>query len=348
MIEKQPYSLMFGKEPKQIISRVMQKETILDSFREETGQMYIITGVRGSGKTVLMTEVSKQLQSEGWEVAELNPKRDMLQSLASKLGSKKNLADIFKNAKLNLSFFNIGIEISGAVQITDIETALSEMLKGMKKHGKRLLITVDEAASTEEMQIFANSFQILARQDLPVYLLMTGLYENIRELQNEKTLTFLYRAPKIALNPLNLSIIKDNYKRNLDVSDEEARRMAELTKGYAFAFQVLGYFTWEYKGLNDEVCNIYRHYLEEYVYDKIWSELSGNDKRVAYGIAKSETGKISDIRGFLEMDNNGFNPYRKRLIDKGIIDGKNYGYVFFTLPLFDEYVVGKYEDQHGE
>ena len=342
MTEKQPYSLMFGREPKQMISRIEQKNTILNSFRDDAAQAYIITGVRGSGKTVLMTDVSKYLQNEGWEVVELNPERDMLQSLASKLNSKKNLANIFKKLKLDLTFFNIGEEVAGSTVVTDIEIALGEMLEALKKRDKKLLITIDEAVSSNSMKIFVNTFQILARQDLPVYLIMTGLYENIYELQNEKTLTFLYRAPKIELAPLNINTIKENYKKNLDVTDEEALNMAALTKGYAFAFQVLGYFTWEQKGLTTEVYNIYRQYLEDYAYEKIWSALSVNDKKVAYGIAKTPSGKIRTIRDFLGIDNNSFNPYRKRLINKGIIDGQMYGYVKFTLPLFDDFVIGKY------
>ncbi|MBR3317729.1 MAG: hypothetical protein IKG21_07965 [Atopobiaceae bacterium] len=37
------------------------------------------------------------------------------------------------------------------------------------------------------MRVFAASFQVFLRQNLPVFLLMTGLYENINELQNEIT-----------------------------------------------------------------------------------------------------------------------------------------------------------------
>ncbi len=74
---------------------------------------------------------------------------------------------------------------------------------------------------------------------------MTGLYDNINDLRNEKNLTFLYRAPRMELLPLNLSNIADNYRKNLNIGDEEAERMAKLTRGYSFAFQVLGYFTWK-------------------------------------------------------------------------------------------------------
>lgn len=38
------------------------------------------------------------------------------------------------------------------------------------------------------------------------------------------------------------------------------------------------------------------------------------------------------------MQTNEFNPYRKRLIRKGIVSGENRGFVYFTLPLFEEYV----------
>ena len=43
------------------------------------------------------------------------------------------------------------------------------------------------------------------------------------------------------------------------------------------------------------------------------------------------------------METNEFNPYRKRLIKKGIVSGEMRGYVYFTLPLFDEYIIENYE-----
>lgn len=56
-----------------------------------------------------------------------------------------------------------------------------------RRAGKHLLIAIDEVTSTEYMRVFAASFQVFLRQNLPVFLLMTGLYENINELQNEIT-----------------------------------------------------------------------------------------------------------------------------------------------------------------
>lgn len=78
LMGRNPYSLIFGKEPKQMISRSSAVTEIVETFCEDvpSQQVFMITGVRGSGKTVLMTEVSKKLESQSdWIVVELNPER---------------------------------------------------------------------------------------------------------------------------------------------------------------------------------------------------------------------------------------------------------------------------------
>ncbi len=346
-MDKNPYTLLFGKEPTELISRSQQEEEIIANFTQEnpSEQIYMITGVRGSGKTVLMTSIVNKLKTnKDWICVELNPDRDLLTSLASKLSSNNELALIFKDAKINLSFFGLGIEIKNIVPITDIETAITKMLESIKKHGKKVLITIDEVINTQYVREFSSAFQIFVRQDLPLFLIMTGLYENIYELQNEKTLTFLYRAPKIKLTSLNIGAIANNYQMNFKIDDETALKMARLTKGYSFAFQVLGHLTYKYNGDYAKTIPEYRQYLEEYVYEKMWSELSKTDKKVMYAIASTNSTNIIDIRQKCNMTTNQFNPYRKRLIQKGLIDGSEHGQVVFTLPLFKEFVLSIYEE----
>ena len=337
-----PFTLTFGKSPKQYISQIVQKTEIIDAFTSEniSQQAFIITGVRGSGKTVLMTDVASELNKlDNWIVLELNPELDLLNSMAAKLSSINWCADIFKSAKINLSFLGFGVEISGEPAIRDVETALVKMLEVISKKGKRVLITVDEASNNPQLRIFACSFQIFVRQNLPVFLLMTGLYENITELQDEKNLTFLYRAPKVKSQPLNLTAVAHKYKEIFNVDDIEARTMAKSTFGYPFAFQVLGYLRWKYNAFDERVLNEYAFYLEEYVYNKIWSELSEKDKLLAYGIASAKSRKVSDIREAVEMTTNEFNPYRMRLIRKGLVNGDERGLLSFTLPMFDKFVI---------
>ena len=337
-----PFTLTFGKSPLEPVERPLQTMEIVDTFTAEmvNQQMFIITGVQGSGKTVMMTEIARRLRErEDWVVIELNPATDLLQGMLAKLNSNKVCAAIIKSAKIDLSFFGFGVVIEGVPPLTDTETAIITILEKLKKQDKRLLITIDEVTNNDYMKVFAGSFQIFVRQDLPVFLLATGLYENIDELQNEKNLTFLFRAPKIQLKPLNQQAVMNKYKNIFQIDQDVAKQMAELTSGYPFAFQVLGYLTWNHSGHYEAVLDEYEQYLSEFVYDKIWSELSQKDRIVARGIAETESGKIKEIREHLGMETNEFNPYRKRLMKKGIVSGETRGYVFFTLPLFERYVI---------
>lgn len=337
-----PFTLTFGKSPLESIERPLQVNEIIGAFTAEpvNQQMFLLTGIRGSGKTVLMTDISHKLnERDDWIVIELNPSTDLLNGMLSKLYSNQFCAGLIQSAKINLSFFGFGIKVEGSHQITDTETAIITILQRVKKAGKHVLITIDEVTNNEYMQIFAASFQIFVRQDLPVFFLGTGLYENVEELQNEKNLTFLYRAPKVSLKPLNHRAIIYKYQTIFHIDENQASEMARLTMGYPFAFQVLGYLTWNQNGDYKSIIPQYEQYLSEFVYDKLWSELSAKDKIVARGIAQIKSGKISEIRELLHMETNEFNPYRKRLIRKGLIDGETRGYVKFTLPFFEEYVL---------
>ena len=340
-----PYTLMFGKLPNQFISRTSQADLITGTFMADppNQQVYIITGIHGSGKNVLLTEAARFFRKQkDWIVIDLSSEDDMIQSLASQLTSDTTLSRLFRSAKINLSFLGLGIELQGESPVTSLQTALTRMFESLKKNHKKVLITVDEAANNTYMRKFASLFQILARQDLPVFLLMTGLYEQIYELQNEKSLTFLYRAPKIHLSPLSVNTMAANYKKNLPLDIDSALELARLTKGYSFAFQVFGYYVYQEKAFNEEAVTLAQQYLEENAYEKIWSELSQKDREVTYAIAQSKDGKIQNIRSVLKMDSFQFTPYRTRLIRKGIINGDTHGYVYFTLPLFEKYVLANY------
>lgn len=338
-----PFTLSFGQKPLQYISRIAQTNQIIDNFKAEhpSTPIYMITGVRGSGKTVMMTSIANEIKkNDNWIVIELNPLRDMLQSLAAKLYSIPQLHDLFLKAKLDFSAFGLGISIENASPVTDIEDVLSHMLEHINRCGKRLLITVDEAVNSDNIKIFASSFQIFVRDNLPIYLLMTGLYENIYELQNDKSLTFLYRAPKITLEPLNYTAIRKNYMDIFNISADDAEKMTLLTKGYPFAFQVLGYLYWEYRNDKsiDDILPEYDQYLQEYVYEKIWSELSSHDRDVLTVISSCGSDRVKDIREKLGMNSQQFSVYRDRLKRKGVINTQEYGRISVALPRFAEFV----------
>ncbi len=72
----------------------------------------------------------------------------------------------------------------------------------------------------------------------------------------------------------------ETYRNELGVDSSEAKHLAELTRGYAYAFQELGVLFFQ-KKKEDELETIIgrlRSELFSYAYEKIWEELSSEDR----------------------------------------------------------------------
>lgn len=256
------------------------------------------------------------------------------------------LSKIFKEAKINLQAFGFGVGIKGIPPVTDIEEALTRMLRSIQKHRKRVLITIDEATNSKDIRIFASAFQIFLREELPVFLLMTGLYNHIERLRNAKGMTFLERAPCTVLSPLNFTAMVEKYMNTMKVKEDTAVMLAKATKGYSFAFQAIGYYAWEFPDHLDQALHNAKDYLFEFAYQKIWSELSALDRKVVRAIHQSKAGEIARVREILNWTSNQFNPYRDRLIKSGVISGLQTGYVELALPWFGEYAMSVLDSEN--
>ena len=116
--------------------------------------------------------------------------------------------------------------------------------------------------------------------------------------------------------------------------------MALFTRGYSFAFQVLGYIMWDKDCSIDEAIPFFDERMSEYCYDKIWEDLSDTEKKFVSLLSNAKGGKLK-AKGLITMlgtTSKIYSVHRDRLIKKGIIDGSEYGSVSLALPRFEEYV----------
>ena len=333
-----PFSLTFGMLPYKVISRYEEKNNVVSTFNAQNAvsHIFLIEGIRGSGKTVLMTSISDELcVNKDWIGVDLNPAVDLLDNLAECLVNSMNIfPDILGNG-FSISAMGFGIGVNGSDKKSSIGI-IEEILERLKKKGKKLIITIDEVTPSQNMRVFASQFQIFLRKKYPVFLLMTGLYENIYNIQNDSSLTFLLRAPKIKLGALSLMQIAREYEDIFSIDIEEASLMARETKGYAFAFQAFGMLLWEY-GVTDftnnkKLFSEYEALLDDFAYKKIWTELTKKEQNIVLSIEDNRSMKASEICSAIGMSNSLFSQYRKKLIDKGILSSPSYGYVELTLP----------------
>lgn len=343
-MKNNPFSLDFGAEPNLFIPRFAEYNKVIDTFSSETpsSHIFLITGARGTGKTVLMTSVSHELRkNKSWLHIDLNPEGDMLNSLAAQLIKESHHS--FPKIKLDVSIKGVGLSYEKEDKYEDIQTDLDAMMLALEKHHVRVLITVDEITNAKNIREFTSYFQHCLREKLPVFLLMTGLFKNIRALQNNRSQTFLKRSPRIEIGPLNSMRISQKYKEVFNISDSDAADMAGLTMGYSYAFQILGYLTFD-AGMtkpDNSILEEYRLNLFENSYDKIWEELSGEERRVLSSIAENYSDRSTKlIREKLNIDSNRFSTYQNVLVKSGLLSTKSaYGKVEISLPLFKDFVL---------
>ena len=342
-----PFSLDFGAKPTLFIPRYVEMSKIIKTFSAEkpSTHIFMIMGARGNGKTVLMSAVTEKiLENDKWVHVDLSPEGDMMNNLASSLyqRGKKKLSKLKFNINLDLKIASIGASSEIDKKYSSTYTDIDSMLEQLKKRDMRVLITVDEAVNSKTVREFTTYFQHCIREEYPVFLLMTGLYKNIRALQNNKTQTFLKRAPKLVIETLNKGRIAEKYKEVFSISDEEAMRIANHTNGYSYAFQILGYLLFDNKKqeVTPLILKEYRLILGESSYDKIWEELSENEKLVAWTAADyPEDTSVKVLREKLQMSSNEFSTYQNTLEKSGVFAGNSaYGRIRFALPYIGEYI----------
>lgn len=337
-----PFVLGYGKAPNAIISRASETEKIKRVFEMEnpTYYSYILTGVRGCGKTVALNLLEKEFSNEkDWIVIDLPNSNDMLKNLAFNLlhCNVLNMKNI--KAEINLSLASVNISLKDDLTFLSAGIVIEKTLEILTKRKKRVLICIDEISANEDMRTLISHFQMWLRKDLNVFLLMTGVYENVESLINDKVLTFLSRTSKIDLSVIDPNFILNSYLKYLKVSFEEAKKLSEETKGYAYAYQLIGYYAFEKHTSNFlEISQMVDYALLTGTYLKIWEKCKTHERNLLKAIANDKN-KTDEICEFSKIKKNNFTYYKKLLIKKQLINNPEYGKYGLLLPRFKEIIL---------
>jgi len=328
-----PYSLVFGKMPNNYIDRELELNEIIETYSEEEPSIraYALTGLRGCGKTVALSFIEKYFQKQkDFIVISLNSDLDMFEQTLEYLSQKKLLDEL----KISVSLLGITLEKAQSVESANYK--IEQYLDCITKKKKRILFTIDEISNTQNIKAFFQSFNIWLRKDYDIVILMAGLKKNILSLQKDNRISFLKRAEKKDLKQLSLNSIMLDYRKNLQLTDKEASEMALFTKGYSYAFQVLGYLCFRTKKNYKEVIPQFDEKMANNVYDIIWEDLSKKEKEILQVMFQAKELTTQEILRNSGINKNTYNEYRSILISKDILMDKGYGKIDFTLPRFQE------------
>lgn len=117
---------------------------------------------------------------------------------------KQQLAQVAANpvkkgvAKLS-SLSAAGITLEFQAPGASDQVVIRQLLEKIKQRGKYVVVVIDEVDNSTVIL-----FSAMKRLDLSLFALMTGLLDLVLDVQTADRLTFLLRADKVALSPLNL------------------------------------------------------------------------------------------------------------------------------------------------
>lgn len=330
------YSFVLNKKPDNRMDRNhLIDEVVLDFCKESPSyKIYWLSGVRGIGKTASLQRIVDQLNGlTEWVIVELSTEKIMLVELVAELSRFTDPEKYSGYSKQEI------YKMKNEDNVAVITVELSRIFDKLTKAGKKVLVCIDEITVDKNFCEFIRQYQRYIKENCNLFLVMTGTYDDIYKLQDYKSLAFLYSAPIIYLKPLDISLISNEYMRMFSIDETEAMNMAKYTKGYPFAYQLLGYLCTKkntgYKNVSEE----YYAYLYEYVYEKIWAELSLAEKQIAEAMTNSKTTDAEDIRKLTNMTLDEFSINIKKLSRNGILEVDECFKLTFVLPNFGDFIL---------
>ncbi|MBR1507900.1 MAG: hypothetical protein IJ619_07855 [Eubacterium sp.] len=347
--EQNPFTHSYGSAGQAYINMNWADKAIDNySFENPSEYVYKIIGVRGSGKTVVLSDIIKYFREDdskkkGWIVYDLSSARNPLHTLVSYLANEDFLQDSKKKLKttigasIGLITATINTDNSANAFYYDDEVELDKLLNRAFEKGKKILICIDDISKTDDTVAFCSVYAKYIRAAKPIYFICTGLFSNMESLGRVRNLTFFRRADTIEVRYLSDVSVTTKYKKLLNVDIEEARKLAIETKGYAYAYQVLGslYFNKKPSESLEDLIDEYDEILFTESYEKIWEELTEGERNLIRIILEHKD--RATILEQMEKPKN-YSELRSSLIKGGIIRETSRGKVDFALPHFEEYV----------
>ncbi len=383
---RNPYTPNAGAEPQAIVGRADELRSfdilLARLSRGRTEQSMIITGLRGVGKTVLLHQFREKAVAKNWVVAELEiSKHDentfrrliaaRLRTALHELSPRTRWTDKFKHAASVLRSFTLAVDPEGRVTAgIDLEAA-----EGYADHGDLtldltdLFIAVGEAAADRErgLVLLVDEVQFLnqgalealiaalhktIQRKLPITMVGAGLPQ-IAELAGDAKsyAERLFKFPRIQnLSPEDARVALSQPAAEEDAEFEEAAlsRAVEITAGYPYFIQELGYAVWELAegplitetDVVDAVAD-YEAKLDSSFFRVRFDRSTELQK--AYLRAMAELGpepqRASDVAEVMGRVSANVAPVRAQLIDMGLLYTPDHGYAAFTVPHFDQYLL---------
>ena len=359
------FSPTFGYRPKYIIGRDKEISEFMEGISNAPGHPNRATffiGQRGMGKTVLLLELAERAREEGYIVARVVAGETMLDEIiegiqiAGERYTEEKKRPV-KSVSAGAFGFSVGLTFTDEIRENfGFGTKLSLLCEALTKRKKGVLFLIDEIrSSTAEMRIFATTYQHLVGDGMDVAVAMAGLPNAISSVLNDTILTFLNRANKINLSPLQIADVgfcfaKALHDLGIGFDAKTLDSAACATDGYPYLFQLVGYHMLKFIGDDgdltatavDLAISNSKRALASDVLLPCLNPLSAWDKRFLEAMAKDiGESRVVDIQNRLSVGKSHTQTYRKRLMESGLVHSPSRGMLEFSIPYLGQYLRGE-------
>lgn len=348
------------------------------TLKGRSARSFMLLGLRGTGKTVLLNEIGKIAREQGLIVSKVeSPERETLARLlypemrkvmrslsglaaARQLAERglKGLRNFAAMFKIDISGVEIGVEPepgladSGNIQydLPDIFELIGRAAKAVDK-GWILLIDEVQYLSEADLSALIVALHRMSQEGLPVLLVGAGLPQVARlagEAKSYAERLFLY-PPVDALDPIpaTQAIEKPILDEGASIHPDALSEIFEYTKGYPFFLQEWASTAWNNaEGPEITLQDVQHSYAETLVsldngfFRVRLDRLTKSE--VLFVEKMSELGdgpySMADIANAMGRSQSSLGPTRASIIHKGMIYSTEHGYLNFTVPLFAEFM----------
>ncbi|WP_346966078.1 ATP-binding protein [Bifidobacterium angulatum] len=360
-----PFKPTAGGEPPLLIGRervVRDFDKGLDNGVGAPGRIMLITGARGTGKTVMLTVLGDKARAHKWDVIEETASDGLCERLVSELCSKDSLIDKLTFApSITIAGASVSLgeaELSPKRMPETLRKAMSARLDALEKRDAGLMISIDEtqAASRADLIAIATAIQHQIREKRNVSIVFAGLPQMISDLFDDEVITFLRRAHTNVLANVPIDEVKESFAQTFEDSGMSldtslVEKAAVATAGYPYMIQLVGYYIWDAADARestviskedvDEGIREARVDLDNAVCVPELHGLSKNDKAYLEAMAVSDgPSGTSEVAKRMGRSAKYAATYRKRLLDAYVIRQTDRGEVDFAVPFLREYLRG--------
>ncbi len=377
-----PYMPGAGRKPTALVGRDDALRAwgvaLRRAERGTTDQPMILYGLRGVGKTVLITQLRHDAEDRDWWVAQVEagtdrPLREILgeglYEPLSEISRPSAGKRVLRALKTALSFkasydatgnWTFGVDLSDAagggadtgMLATDLRMIIKDLSLAAREAGVGLAILIDEAQDldTEELTTLAVIAQAAAQDNWPVLFALAGLPSLPQTLAEAKSYTERFQfvpVERLTDADARAAILRPAQTENVSWSSEALEHVVSQSGRYPYFIQQFGQEAWNTaEGSSIELPDAKegvlkgQNQLDNGFFRARWDRTTAAEKRYLRAMCPEGDSGVGSGEVAMRMDKsiNQLGPIRARLIHKGLIYAPDHGIVSFTVPGMADFI----------